>query len=71
MSKALAVAISPYQNPLVAAVKSAENFVKLAGDLMYGTPKRVEITMALMVGLMALSVALGAAGQNLMLGCAV
>ena len=71
MAKAIALSLSYPQNPLAAAFQSAGNFAKLAADFMYGTPKRVNITMGFFMAFIVLSSVMNMVNQTLLQTCPV
>ena len=71
MTKAIAATAYQQQNPLKAALFSAENFVKFSVDLMYGTPKRIQYTMTAMMVLMVLSLVMENLSKTILQTCPI
>ena len=71
MKKAIAIAIYQPQNPFKAALDSAQNSITLLADLMYGTPKRAERTVAFTVMFFALVTSLSMLSKTFLQTCPV
>lgn len=71
MSKAIAIAATRPHNPFYSAALSAKNSFQLVLDFMYGTPKRVEVTLTFMMLLLSLSMVLEATSKALLQTCPV
>jgi len=71
MARAIALTMTLQENPFVAAVYSAGNFSKLVAEFLYGSPKRINYTMSVMMALVFFSLLMNTVSKTVLQTCPI